>query len=138
MVLSAAHRQWVFPATVEFPERLQDPQLKKDFPPDIWEEVQRSFKNWHSLGYFARTDRAMRFRERGVKQFIESGAVMGMGTDSGTPMNFHTEALWREIKVHVDMGMTPLRAIRPPRVSTRASSGAAISWARSSPANSQT
>jgi len=34
-----------------------------------------------------------------------------MGTDSGTPMNFHSEALWREIKVHVDMGMTPLRAI---------------------------
>ena len=53
----------------------------------------------------------MLFRERGVKQFIESGAVMGMGTDSGTPMNFHSEALWREIKVHVDMGMTPQRAI---------------------------
>jgi imidazolonepropionase-like amidohydrolase len=34
-----------------------------------------------------------------------------MGTDSGTPMNFHSEALWREIKVHVDMGMTPARAI---------------------------
>jgi imidazolonepropionase-like amidohydrolase len=54
----------------------------------------------------------MLFRERGVKQFIESGAVMGMGTDSGTPMNFHSEALWREIKVHVDMGMTPMRAIQ--------------------------
>jgi imidazolonepropionase-like amidohydrolase len=53
----------------------------------------------------------MLFRERGVKQFIDSGAVMGMGTDSGTPMNFHSEALWREIKVHVDMGMTPARAI---------------------------
>ena len=26
-------------------------------------------------------------------------------------MNFHSEALWREIKVHVDMGMTPQRAI---------------------------
>jgi imidazolonepropionase-like amidohydrolase len=26
-------------------------------------------------------------------------------------MNFHTEALWREIKAHVDMGMSPLRAI---------------------------
>ena len=26
-------------------------------------------------------------------------------------MNFHSEALWREIKVHVDMGMTPTRAI---------------------------
>ena len=53
----------------------------------------------------------MRFRERGVKQFIESNAVVGMGTDSGTPMNFHSEALWREIKMHVDMGMTPARAI---------------------------
>ena len=53
----------------------------------------------------------MFFRDNVVKQFIDSGAVMGMGTDSGTPMNFHTEALWREIKVHVDMGMTPLRAI---------------------------
>jgi imidazolonepropionase-like amidohydrolase len=63
------------------------------------------------LSYFARTDREMFFRERGVKQFIEAGVVMGMGTDSGTPMNFHTEALWREIKVHVDMGMTPQRAI---------------------------
>ena len=40
-----------------------------------------------------------------------SGVIMGMGTDSGTPMNFHTEALWREIKAHVDMGMTPQRAI---------------------------
>lgn len=107
----AAHRSWVFPDTVAFPERLQDPQLEKDFPPDIWSEVQDSFKNWHALPYFQRTDREVFFRERGLKQFIESGAVMGMGTDSGTPMNFHTEALWREIKAHVDMGMPPLRAI---------------------------
>ena len=111
VVVTAAHRSWIYPATIAFPERLQDPQLKKDFPPDIWQEVQNSFKNWHTLPYFQRTDREMFFRERGIKQFIESGAIMGMGTDSGTPMNFNTEALWREIKVHVDMGMTPLRAI---------------------------
>src|SRR6185295_7909051 len=97
--------------TAAFPERLQDPGLKKMFGPEIYDEVQRSLANWPSLGYFNRTDREMLFRERGVKQFIESGAVMGMGTDSGTPMNFHSEALWREIKVHVDMGMTPQRAI---------------------------
>jgi imidazolonepropionase-like amidohydrolase len=111
VVVSAAHRAWVYPDTAAFPERLQDPDLKKAFGPEIYAEVQNSFKNWWSLGYFQRTDREMRFRERGVKQFIESGAVMGMGTDSGTPMNFHSEALWREIKVHVDMGMTPIRAI---------------------------
>ena len=66
-------------------------------------EVQESLKNWRALGYFGRTDREMFFRENGVKQFTDSGTVLGMGTDSGTPMNFHSEALWREAKVHVDM-----------------------------------
>jgi len=110
-VVTAAHRAWVYPDTADFPERLNDPDLRKAFGPDIYAEVQDSLKNWWTLGYFQRTDREMLFRERGVKQFIEAGAVMGMGTDSGTPMNFHSEALWREIKVHVDMGMTPMRAI---------------------------
>ena len=111
VVVSAAHRAWIYETTAAFPERLQDPGLKQAFGPEIYQEVQNSLKNWWSLGYFQRTDREMLFRERGVKQFIESGAVMGMGTDSGTPMNFHSEALWREIKVHVDMGMSPIRAI---------------------------
>ena len=111
VVVTAAHRAWIYQDTAEFPERLQDPELKKAFGPEIYAEVQDSLKNWWTLGYFQRTDREMLYRERGVKQFIESGAVMGMGTDSGTPMNFHSEALWREIKVHVDMGMTPTRAI---------------------------
>ena len=111
VVVTAAHRSWIYPDTADFPERLQDPDLKAAFGPEIYAEVQDSLKNWWALSYFQRTDREMLYRERGVKQFIESGAVMGMGTDSGTPMNFHSEALWREIKVHVDMGMTPSRAI---------------------------
>jgi imidazolonepropionase-like amidohydrolase len=111
VVVSAAHRAWVYEATANFPERLEDPGLKAAFGPEIYAEIQNSLKNWWTLGYFQRTDREMLFRERGVKQFIEAGAVMGMGTDSGTPMNFHSEALWREIKVHVDMGMSPSRAI---------------------------
>jgi imidazolonepropionase-like amidohydrolase len=111
VVVTAAHRAWVYPDTAAFPERLQDPDLKRAFGPEIYAEVQDSLKNWWALSYFQRTDREMLYRERGVRQFIESGAVMGMGTDSGTPMNFHSEALWREIKVHVDLGMTPSRAI---------------------------
>jgi imidazolonepropionase-like amidohydrolase len=111
VVVTAAHRAWIYPDTAAYPERLQDPGLKAAFGPDIYAEVQDSLKNWWTLGYFQRTDREMLFRDRGVQQFIESGAVMGMGTDSGTPMNFHSEALWREIKVHVDLGMSPLRAI---------------------------
>jgi imidazolonepropionase-like amidohydrolase len=111
VVITAAHRSWVYPDTAAFPERLQDPKLKRDFPPEVYAEVQDSLKNWRALGYFGRTDREILFRERGVKQFTDTGAVIGMGTDSGTPMNFHTEALWREAKAHVDMGMPPLRVI---------------------------
>jgi imidazolonepropionase-like amidohydrolase len=111
VVITAAHRAWVYQDTAEFPERLQDPILKKVIPADLYGEIQNSFANWRALPYFARTDREMVFRERGVKQFTESGTVLGMGTDSGTPMNFHTEALWREAKVHVDMGMPPIKVI---------------------------
>lgn len=111
VVITAAHRVWVFPATVDFPERLQDPQLREDFGPMIYEEVQKSFERFHTLSYFRITDREMFFGDAALRQWIDSGVVMGMGTDSGTPMNFHTEALWREIKAHVDLGMSPQRAI---------------------------
>ena len=111
VVVTAAHRAFLFPATVAFPERLQDPRLKEDFGPQIWDEVQSSFKNFQGLSYFSVTDQEMRWAKASLGQWIEANVTMGMGTDSGTPMNFHTEALWREIKAHVDTGMTPQRAI---------------------------
>ena len=111
VVITGAHRVWVFPATVEFPERLQDPRLRADLPADMYAELQQSFKNFHTLPYFQTTARQMFFGDASLGQWIDAGAVMGMGTDSGTPMNFHTEALWRELKAHVDLGMTPMEAI---------------------------
>ena len=111
VVITGAHRVWVFPATVQFPERLQDPRLRQDLPPAMYDEFQRSFENFHTLEYFQTTARQMFFGDASLGQWIKAGAVMGMGTDSGTPLNFHTEALWREIKAHVDLGMAPLDAI---------------------------
>lgn len=115
---TAAHRVAIYPDTIDFPERLQDPQLREDFGPKIYEEVQSSFTDWHRLPYFqpliglGDTSRQIFFGERGsIEQWITSGAVVVMGTDSGTPLNFNTEALWREIKLFVDYGMSPLKAI---------------------------
>lgn len=51
------------------------------------------------------------FGEASISQWIRAGAVIGMGTDSGTPLNFYREALWREAKVIVDLGMPAARAI---------------------------
>ena len=84
---------------------------KEDFGPQIWSEVQSSFKNFQALSYFSTADQEARWAKGSLGQWIEANVTMGMGTDSGTPMNFHTEALWREIKAHVDTGMSPQRAI---------------------------
>ncbi|MES2295039.1 MAG: amidohydrolase family protein [Pseudomonadota bacterium] len=111
VVLTAAHRSWLYPDTLAFPERLQDPVLKSLFPKDMWEAVQASLKDWPAAGYFTQIDRQMKYRDPQVKQWIESGAVMGVGTDSGTPMNFNTDGLIREMKVLADEGVPPLEVI---------------------------
>jgi imidazolonepropionase-like amidohydrolase len=111
VVVTAAHRVWVYPATLEFPERIQDPRLERDFPPFLHREVMDSLRNPQRLSYFGTTDRERLYGPASLKQWLDAGVVLGMGTDSGTPLNFHTEALWREIKAHVDMGMPPMRAI---------------------------
>lgn len=111
VVLTAAHRSWIYPDTVAFPARLQDQQLKSLFPQDIWEVLQESFKEWPSEGYFGGIYRQMKFRGPQTRQWIESGALMGVGTDSGTPMNFNTDGLYREMKVLVDEGQPIMEVI---------------------------
>ena len=111
VVLTAAHRSWIYPDTVTFPERLQDPAAKALFPADIWDAVQKSFKDWQAEGYFTYIDRQVKYRSPQVKQWIESAAVMGVGTDSGTPMNFNSDGLIREMKVLADEGLPPLQVI---------------------------
>lgn len=111
VVLTAAHRSWIYPDTVAFPERLQDPVLKSLFPEDIWEAIQDSLKEWPAQPYFTQIDRQLKYRDPQVKQWIASGAVMGVGTDSGTPMNFNTDGLIREMKVLADEGVPPLEVI---------------------------
>jgi imidazolonepropionase-like amidohydrolase len=111
VVPTAAHRVWVYPATVDFPERLDDPEFKDEFGPALYAEVMSSFTDFEGLSYFATIDRQMFFGDKSLRQWIDSGATIGMGTDNGTPMNFHKDALWRELKVFVDHGMTPQQAI---------------------------
>ena len=111
IVQTIAHRIWIYPATLEFPERLQDARLKEDLPPDLYEEFQRSFEGFHRNSYFRTTPRQMRLSKIAARQFIDANATIAMGTDSGSPMNFHTESAWREISALVDSGMTPIQAI---------------------------
>ncbi|MDX1500158.1 MAG: amidohydrolase family protein, partial [Woeseiaceae bacterium] len=111
VVQTIAHRIWVFPATVEFPERLYDPVYRKDMPPDISAEFIGSVRDFHRLAYFSDIARETRNSKVAARQFIDGGAVIGVGTDGGTPLNMHTEAMWREMSALVENGMTPLEVI---------------------------
>jgi imidazolonepropionase-like amidohydrolase len=111
VVQTISHRIWVYPATVEFPERLYNPIHKKDMPPDIYAEFIDSFKDFHRLSYFHDIGRETRNAKIAARQFIDAGAYMGVGTDAASPLNFHTEAMWYEMSALVDSGMTPIQVI---------------------------
>ena len=111
VIQTIAHRIWIYPATVAFPARLQDPVLQEDLPPELYAEFQRSFRLFHRRDYFRDVEREIRLSKLAARQFIEAGAVIGVGTDGGSPLNFHSEATWREMSALVDSGMTPLQVI---------------------------
>lgn len=111
IVQTIAHRIWVYPATVAFPERLYDPVYKDDMPADIYEEFIASFENYHRLPYFHHIGIETRNAKKSASQFIGAGAYMGVGTDAASPLNMHDEAIWREMSALVDSGMTPLQVI---------------------------
>ncbi|MEM7502366.1 MAG: amidohydrolase family protein [Pseudomonadota bacterium] len=111
IVQTISHRIWVYPATVGFPERLGDPIHAKDMPADIYREVVESFDNFHRLSYFHDIGDETRNARRSAGQFIAAGAYMGVGTDAASPLNFHNEAMWFEIRALVESGMTPIQVI---------------------------
>ncbi len=111
IVQTISHRIWVYPATVAFPERLYDPIYKKDMPADIYADFIASFENFHRNSYFLDIGQESRNAEKSAGQFIEAGAYMGVGTDAASPLNMHTEAMWREMSALVDSGMTPIQVI---------------------------
>ena len=111
IVQTISHRIWVYPATVDFPERLNDPVHRRDMPADIYEEVIDSFANFHRLGYFHHIGDETRNSKIAARQFIDAGAYMGVGTDAASPLNFHNEAMWFEMKALVESGMTPIQVI---------------------------
>ena len=102
---------WAYKITEEFPERRYNPEVRKDFAPDLAKDTEDSFSDFEHLQYFRGAAAGYDGASRRLRQMIEAGVHIGMGTDSGTPLNFHTESAWREVAIYVQHGMTPLQAI---------------------------
>jgi imidazolonepropionase-like amidohydrolase len=104
---------FLYPYTVdEFPERLDDPRLKADLPPDIHEDVRRSLDHPERMAYYTVIRRRVPTLAAKFNQMRSTGVTLITGTDSGIPMNFHFDSTWRELDTFVRLGVAPMDAIR--------------------------
>ncbi len=101
----------VYDITTEYPERLDNQQLRADLPPDLYQDVRESLNHFSRLNYFSGAKNANARHAAKVMQLYENGVRMVVGTDSGTPMNFHYESTWQEMDLFVRYGIPPMKVI---------------------------
>lgn len=101
----------IYDITTEWPERLDNPQLRADLPADIYDDVRESLNFFSRLNYFSGAKESNRHHPAKVRQLYESGVRIVVGTDSGTPMNFHYESTWQEMDLLVRYGIPPMKVI---------------------------
>jgi imidazolonepropionase-like amidohydrolase len=104
---------WAYELTEQFPERLDDPEAKKDVPLDLWDMMYESSLNFQRLDYFATVHPRLRMIGDTMRQMVISsfsGRLL-VGTDAGTPLNFNVNATRNEVALFVKWGMPPLDAI---------------------------
>ena len=95
------------------PEQLDDPSWQVGLPQSIVDDIKNSLKNPGQLGYYQITPLRRPTLARKIAQLSESGVVLLIGTDSGIPMNFHSQTTWRELDAWVNsFGINPMVAIR--------------------------
>jgi len=95
------------------PEQLDDPSWQVGLPQNIIDDIKNSLKKPGQLGYYQITPLRRPTLARKIQQLSESGVVLLIGTDSGIPMNFHSQTTWRELDAWVNsFDIDPMVAIR--------------------------
>ena len=95
------------------PEQLDDPSWQVGLPQSIVDDIKQSLKNPGQLSYYQITPLRRPTLARKIAQLQESGVVLLIGTDSGIPMNFHSQTTWRELDALVNtFNIDPMTTIR--------------------------
>ena len=95
------------------PEQLDDPSWQVGLPRSIVDDIKQSLKNPGQLSYYQITPLRRPTLARKIAQLQESGVVLLIGTDSGIPMNFHSQTTWRELDAWVNtFNIDPMTTIR--------------------------
>ncbi len=96
-----------------FPERLDDPRWQVGLPPEVVKDVRQSLAHPDRLDYFRLVPSRHPTLKRKFEQLRQSGVILLIGTDSGVPMNFHSDSTWREIDAWVNVfGVPAMDALR--------------------------
>ncbi|MFI5178692.1 MAG: amidohydrolase family protein [Vicinamibacterales bacterium] len=95
------------------PEMLDDPSWTLGLPADIIADIRQSIQHPGEMSYFQLTPARKPTLKRKFAQLREAGVTMLIGTDSGIPMQFHSQSTWNELDIWVrEMGVPPMEAIR--------------------------
>jgi len=97
----------------DLPEELDDPSWQNGLPEEIVEDIKASLTHPERLPYFQITPNRRPTLAHKFNQLRESGVVLLIGTDSGIPMNFHSQSTWKELDAWVNsFHVEPMFAIR--------------------------
>jgi imidazolonepropionase-like amidohydrolase len=97
----------------DHPEMLDDPSWTLGLPADIVADIRASIQHPDRMSYFQLTPARKPTLKRKFTQLREAGMTLLIGTDSGIPMQFHSQTTWNELDIWVrEMGVPPMEAIR--------------------------
>ncbi|MBA2303828.1 MAG: amidohydrolase family protein [Acidobacteria bacterium] len=101
----------VYDETEAFPGRLENPKELEFFPAEFQDLVRSSVRNYSHLRYFDDKRRGGAHVPHLFKQLVDAGVRILMGTEAGTPLNFHHSAAPREMVWMNRLGMSPMDVI---------------------------
>ncbi|WP_299437928.1 amidohydrolase family protein [uncultured Aquimarina sp.] len=94
-------------------EHLDNDSWHRGLHDTIITDIKNSFTHKDRLPYFQLTPLRKPTLETKIKQLMDAGVVLMIGTDSGIPMKFHSQSTWNELDVWVnEFGIDPMYAIK--------------------------
>ena len=98
---------------LSFPESLDHPRFKEQYPADIYEHLRKSWENPSSVAWGVGAPERIKVAKRKLKEFIDAGGreQLVAGTDAGAPFNFHSPLTKEMADLH-EAGLTAMETIQ--------------------------
>ena len=102
-----------YPYLRDHPDVIGDPAWQSGLTAEIVSDIKQSLAHPDRLPYYQMVASRFPTLPRKFQQLRDTGVVMLIGTDSGVPMNFHSQSTWNELDVWVNhLGVSAMDAIR--------------------------